>query len=73
MGRYFAGKSVILKFPGKTYKVKVNSKGKLLFKVSLKFVNKLKVGKSYKYTLIYKLDSKSRNIQVYSNKLVFTS
>ena len=73
MGKYFAGKSVTLKFPGKTYNVKVKSNGKLLFKVSLKLVNKLKVGKTYKYTLIYKLDSKSRHIKVYSDKLVFTS
>ena len=73
MGKYFAGKSVKLKFPGKTFNVKVDKKGKIMFKVSKKLVNKLKVGKKYAYTLIYKLDKKSRHITVYKDKLLFTS
>ena len=73
MGKYFAGKKVSLKFVTKKYTVKVAKNGKLKFKISKKIVNKLKVGKTYKYTLTYKLDKKSRNIKVYKSKLVFTS
>ena len=73
MGKYFAGKSVTLKFLGKKYVVKVDKKGKLTFKIKKNVVSKLKVGKKYSYTLIYKLDKKSRHIKVYKDRFVFTS
>ena len=57
----------------KPYKVKVAKNGYVIFKVRKNVVNKLKVGKKYKYTLIYKLDKKSRNIKVTKTKLIFTS
>ena len=73
MGKYFSGKKVTLKFPGKKYVVKVDKKGKLTFKIKKNIVDKLKIGKKYSYTLIYKLDKKSRHIKVYKDKFVFTS
>lgn len=73
IGKYFSGKKVTLKFAGKVYKVKVAKNGHVTFRVSKKIVGKLKVGKKYKYTLIYKLDKKSRSIKVTKTKLIFTS
>ena len=73
LGNIFKNKVVTLKFVGKTYKVKVNKNGKLMFKINKNIVNKLKVNKNYKYQLIYKLDVKNRYFKVYKDKLVFTS
>ena len=73
VGKYLKGKTISLKLQGKTYKAKVNNKGKVQLKIPKKVVNKLKVGKKYKYTLIYKLDKKNRYIKVYKNYLLFSS
>ena len=73
VGKYLKGKKISLKFQGKTYKAKVSSKGKVQLKIPKKVINKLKVGKKYKYTLIYKLDKKNRYFKVYKKYLLFTS
>ena len=73
VGKYLKGKKISLKFQGKTYKAKVSSKGKVQLKIPKKVINKLKVGKKYKYTLIYKLDKKDRHFKVYKKYLLFYS
>jgi len=71
IGKFFKGKKVTLKLNGKKYTKKADSKGKITIKIPLKYVNKLKVGKSYKYTVSFKKDKISRYIKVYKNKFVF--
>ena len=53
-----------IKFKGKKYKVKTNNKGIAKFKVTKKMVKKLKKGKKYSYTIVYKYDSLKRFIKI---------
>ena len=73
LGKFFKGKTIKLKFKGKTYTCKVNKKGNILLKIPEKVVKTLKNGKKYKYTLMYKLDQKNRYYKVYKNYLYFYS
>ena len=58
------GKTVALKFNGKTYKVKTNKKGVATFTIKKSVLNKLKVGKKYTYKVTYMKDSVNRKITV---------
>ena len=63
-GKYLNGKKITLKFKGKKYTAKTNKKGGAIFKLNKKVLNKLKVGKKYKYQVIYLKDSVSKKISV---------
>ena len=63
-GKYLKGKKITLKFKGKKYITKTNKKGVAVFKLNKKVLNKLKVGKKYKYQVIYLKDSVSKKISV---------
>jgi predicted nucleic acid-binding Zn-ribbon protein len=52
-GKAISGKKLTLKFKGKSYTAKTNSKGIAKFKVKKKVIKKLKKGKSYKYSVKY--------------------
>jgi hypothetical protein len=52
-GKAIAGKKISFKFNGKTYKAKTNKKGVAQVTVKKAVINKLKKGKSYKYTATY--------------------
>ena len=63
-GKYLKGKKLKLKIKGKTLKAKTNKKGKAVFKVKKNVLNKLKVGKKYKYKVIYGKDVVTKKIKV---------
>jgi cell division protein ZapA (FtsZ GTPase activity inhibitor) len=52
-GKAISGKKLTLKFKGKTYKAKTNSKGIAKFTIKKKVIKKLKAGKKYKYSVTY--------------------
>ena len=58
------GKQLILKLNGKSLKAKINNKGIATFKVTKNIVKKLKVGKKYKYTVLYGKDRVNKKITV---------
>ena len=55
-------KPVHVKINGKTYKVKTNKKGKVIFKITKKMVKKLKVGKKYPYYIKFSENTVKRNL-----------
>lgn len=63
--KYLSGKKVTLKFNGKTYTAKTNSKGVATFTINKSLFSKLKVGKTYKYTVKYSSDSVTKTIKIY--------
>ena len=63
-GKYLKGKKITLKFKGKKYTAKTNKKGVAIFKLNKKVLNKLKVGKKYKYQVSYLKDSVSKKISI---------
>ena len=70
INKHLSGKKINLKFAFKKYSSKVNKKGKVIFKIKKNIINKLKIGKKYKFKISYKLDTKSRTIKLYKNKLI---
>ena len=60
----YKNKKLVVKFNGKKYKVKTNSKGVAKFKVTKKMVKKFKKGKKVKYTITYNKDSLKRYIKI---------
>ena len=56
-GKAIVGKTVSMKFRGKLYYAKTNSKGVAIFKLPKKAVKKLKVGKKYKVRYTYLTNS----------------
>ena len=62
--KYLAGKHMVLKLNGKTFKAITNKKGVATFTISKKFLAMLKVGKVYKYKVRYAKDSVVRKITV---------
>lgn len=63
-GKFLKGKKLTLKVKGKTIKAKINKKGVATFKVKKSILNKLKVGKKYKYKVSYGKDSVTKKIAV---------
>lgn len=63
-GKYLKGKILKVKFNGKTYNVKTNSKGVGIWKVKKSMLKKLKVGKKVKYTVAYGRDTLSKKLTV---------
>ena len=63
-GKFLKGKKLTLKVKGKTIKAKINKKGVATFKVKKSILNKLKVGKKYKYKVSYGKDSVTKKITV---------
>ena len=63
--KYLSGKKVTLKFNGRTLTAKTNSKGVATFTISKSLFAKLKVGKSYKYTVKYSTDTVTKNIKIF--------
>ena len=57
-------KKITIKFRGKTYSAKTNSKGVAYFKLTKKMIKTLKKGKTYKYTIWYVNSHLDRNIKV---------
>ena len=63
-GKFLKGKKLTLKVKGKTIKAKINKNGVATFKVKKSILNKLKVGKKYKYKVSYGKDSVTKKITV---------
>lgn len=63
-GKYLSGKSVKVKFNGKTYRVKTNKKGVAIWKVKKSMLKKLKVGKKVKYTVTYGKDVLTKKLTI---------
>ena len=63
-GKYIKGKTLKLKIKGKTLKAKTNKKGVATFKVKKNVLKKLKVGKKYKYTVIYGKDTVTKKLTI---------
>lgn len=63
-GKALGGKKLTIKFNGKKYSVKTNSKDIALWKVKKSMVKKLKVGKKVKYTVTYGKDSLTKQITI---------
>lgn len=63
-GKFLKGKKLTLKVKGKTIKAKINKKGVATFKVKKSILNKLKVGKKYKYRVSYGKDAVTKKITV---------
>lgn len=63
-GKYLKGKKLTLKVKGKTIKAKINKNGVATFKVKKSILNKLKVGKKYKYKVSYGKDTVTKKITV---------
>ena len=64
-GKAVKGKLLKLKFKGKTYKAKTNKKGIAKFTIkSKKVLKKLKKGKKYTYTVIYKKNKVKGKVKV---------
>lgn len=63
-GKALGGKKLTVKFNGKKYNMKTNSKGIALWKVKKSMVKKLKVGKKVKYTVTYGKDSLTKQITI---------
>lgn len=63
-GKALGGKKLTVKFNGKKYSVKTNSKGIALWKVKKSMVKKLKVGKKVKYTVTYGKDSLTKQLTI---------
>ena len=63
-GKYLKGKTLKVKFNGKTYNVKTNSKGIGTWKVKKSMVKKLKVGKKIKYTVTYGKDTLTKKLTI---------
>ncbi|WP_298524440.1 Ig-like domain-containing protein [uncultured Methanobrevibacter sp.] len=62
--KYLAKKKVTLKFKGRTYTAKTNSKGVVTFTISKGVLAGLKVGKSYTYKVTYSKDTVSKKIKI---------
>ena len=62
--KYLSGKKVTLKFKGKSYKLKTNSKGAVTFKISKDVLKKLTVGKKYTYAVSYGKDTVKKTVLV---------
>ena len=63
--KYLSGKKVTLKFNGKAYSAKTSKKGVATFTISKSLFSKLKVGKSYKYTVKYSTDTVTKTIKIF--------
>ena len=62
--KYLSNKKVTLKFKGKTYTGKTNSKGVVSFTLNKKVFSKLTIGKSYNYVVKYAKDSVTKTIKI---------
>ncbi|MBE6500361.1 MAG: Ig-like domain repeat protein, partial [Methanobrevibacter thaueri] len=62
-GKVLAGKTLILKFNGKTLKAKTNSKGVASFSIKKKMIKKMKKGK-YVYTVTFGQDTASNKLTI---------
>ena len=58
------GKKLVLKLNGKKFVAKTNKKAIATFKISKNVIKKLKIGKSYKYVVVYSKDSITKKIKV---------
>jgi hypothetical protein len=63
-GKYIKGKVLKIKFNKKTYKVKTNKKGTATWKVKKSMLKKLKIGKTYKYQVIYGKDVVTKKLSI---------
>jgi len=63
-GKYLKGKRIILKFKGKKYKAKTNSKGVAKFTIKKNVLKKLKKGKKVTYQAIYLKDTVKYKVKV---------
>ena len=63
--KFLVNKKVTLKFNGKTYTGKTNKKGVVYFTIKKSAFSKLKVGKSYKYTVKYSTDKVTKTIKLF--------
>ena len=52
-GKYLKNKKITLKFKGKTYRAKTNTKGVATFKIKKNVLKKLKAGKKYAFKATY--------------------
>ena len=75
IGKALAGKKVSVKFKGKTFNIKVDSKGKGVLKISKKLARELKLKKSKKYkasaTYEDKIIYKNKQVKVKINKKTY--
>lgn len=62
--KVIAGKKVTLKFKGKTYTATTNKKGVAVVTLQKSVFAKLKVGKTYKYTVTYAKDKVTKSIKI---------
>ena len=63
-GKVLKHKRIFIKFKGKTYTPKTNSKGIAYFKLSSKVIKTLGKGKTYSYVITYSYDKLTRYIKV---------
>ena len=63
-GKVLKGKTLKLKIKGKTLKAKTNKKGVATFKVKKNVLKKLKVGKKYKFKVIFGKDIVTKKLTV---------
>ena len=63
-GKAISGKQLTIKFNGKTYKVKTNSKGLAQVTIKKSVIKKLKAGKKYTYTVKYLTNSVKGTVKV---------
>ena len=63
-GKYLKGKTLKVKFNGKTYNVKTDSKGVGTWKVKKSMLKKLKVNKKYKYAVSYGKDTLTKKLTI---------
>ena len=61
--KVYKAKKIVVKFRGKSYSIKTNSKGIAYFKVTSKVINKLKKGTRYTYSIKYNNDLLRRYIK----------
>lgn len=63
-GKFLKSKTLKIKFNGKVYNVKTNSKGVAIWKVKKSMLKKFKVGKKVKYTVSYGKDTVTKKLTV---------
>ena len=63
-GKYLSGKTIKIKFNGKTYNAKTNSKGQAAWNVKKSMLKNFKVGKKVKYTVAYGKDTLTKTLTI---------